>query len=434
MSNISSSARPGVRISLLSGLLVAVVASAEPSVASDVDLLIDKLVERGLLSQEDATQLISEMDQQRASIPEQSLDTPPARPIASGGSWVDRVKLKGDLRVRYQDESLDNAPEDDTILDISERERYRIRWRVGALADVTDNWEVGFGFASGGGDPRSTNQTLNGAFSTKDARLDYAYARYAPGNFFEMLAGKFKNPIWKPKDLLWDSDINPEGFAAPMTFQLSENINAFVTPAFLQITDDVTNSRKAGQMWALQGGVEWAVSDRVDVTFAPALYAFDNLEGTPGPIALSALSNSRDEDGNLIYEYDSVTLGGSVDISDVGRLGGVEVFGEFVNAFDPDDDNTGWLLGARIGRDKVKNRGEWQARYSYRRLERDAWPEFLPDSDFFFGATNVKGSELDLAYGIAKNVFLSMDYYFDAKFIGTDVEQDLIQLDLNLKW
>ena len=434
MTYVRSTSQSGVRISLLIALFTSVILISQPSLASDMDLLIDKLVDRGLLSKEDAAQLLSEMEQQKDTIPEQSLDAAPTPRPTGSSSWVDRIQLKGDLRVRYQDESLDNAPEDDSSLDISERERYRIRWRVGAVADVNDNWEVGFGFASGGGDPRSTNQTLNGSFSTKDARLDYAYARYAPGNFFELVAGKFKNPIWTPKDLLWDSDIRPEGFAAPMTFQLSENLNAFVTPAFLQITDDVTDSRDAAQMWALQAGVEWAASDRVDVTFAPAVYAFDNLEGTPGPISVSVASNSRDENGNLIYEYDAVTLGGSVNISDVGRLGSVQVFGEFVNAFDPDDDNVGWLVGGTVGQAKVRDWGDWRLRYGYRRLERDAWPEFLPDSDFFFGATNVKGSEIEFALGLAKNVYLEFDYYAGAKFMDSDVEQDLLQVDLNLKW
>ena len=87
-----------------------------------------------------------------------------------------------------------------------------------------------------------------------------------------------------------------------------------------------------------------------------------------------------------------------------------------------------------MGDAKVSNFGDWQLKYNYRRLEADAWPEFLSDSDFFFGATNVKGSEFEFIWGLAKGVNVSVDYYTAAKFIGSDLEQDLLQLDLNVKW
>ncbi|MFP6816541.1 MAG: putative porin, partial [Pseudomonadales bacterium] len=60
--------------------------------------------------------------------------------------------------------------------------------------------------------------------------------------------------------------------------------------------------------------------------------------------------------------------------------------------------------------------------------------EFLPDSDHLFGATNVKGSEFEFALGLADRVNVSVDYYSHAEFLGTDIAQDLLQIDLNLKW
>ena len=44
------------------------------------------------------------------------------------------------------------------------------------VAKPTDTTEVGLGMATGGDDPVSTNQTLGGGGSTKDVRLDLAYA------------------------------------------------------------------------------------------------------------------------------------------------------------------------------------------------------------------------------------------------------------------
>jgi hypothetical protein len=77
-------------------------------------------------------------------------------------------------------------------------------------------------------------------------------------------------------------------------------------------------------------------------------------------------------------------------------------------------------------------------RGNYRRLERDAWPDFLPHSSFYNGSTNAKGHELVLKFGIQKNINLTVDY-FKAEQIRLDAdnldrEQDWLAVDLNLKW
>ena len=85
----------------------------------------------------------------------------------SSTSWAEKVKWKGDFRYRYED--IDEDTKDD-------RQRHRIRARAALIAQATDNVEVGLGLATGGDDPVSTNQTLGGGGSTKDVRLDLAYA------------------------------------------------------------------------------------------------------------------------------------------------------------------------------------------------------------------------------------------------------------------
>jgi hypothetical protein len=431
---------------LLSALVFApLLALAVPVQAGEMDLLLGKLVAKGVLSEAEAREIKSEVAAETQPVvaamlvqkgPVQNLQVPV---VASGerakapARWADRVSLQGDLRVRYQDENLDNAP---TLggLDIDDQDRWRIRWRVGAVAEVNDQWQVGFGLASGGADGRSSNQTLRRGFSSGDARLDYAYTKYAATENIEVLAGKFKNPLWTPKDLLWDSDLRPEGIALPLRFTLTERVDAFFTPAYLVVSEDVAGSRKDASVLALQAGASFAVTDRVSVKLAPTYYNFSGLKGGPGPLALDVPSNARDGAGNLLNDYDALTLGAQMDIAATKLVSTVSVFGEWVSAFDSNDDDNGWLLGIAFGDAKVKGRGDWRFKYNYRRLEADAWPEFLADSDHFFGATNTKGSELEFAWGLARGVNLSLDYYSQAKFLGTDIEQDLLQLDLNLKW
>ncbi|HEO63873.1 MAG TPA: hypothetical protein ENN78_01220 [Candidatus Omnitrophica bacterium] len=63
------------------------------------------------------------------------------------------------------------------------------------------------------------------------------------------------------------------------------------------------------------------------------------------------------------------------------------------------------------GDSSVSDRGKWQIRYVYRLLERDAFLDSLPDSDSYDGDTNVKGHQISLTRGLAKNVTLGLTYH-----------------------
>ena len=418
-------------------LLLAVWASVHASLAGagEVDLLIEKLVTKGVLTPAEGVDLKAEIAREASAdviVVEDLAAATSASAKPAGGSLMDRINLKGDFRFRYQAEDLDGAT--GSALDIDEQDRWRIRWRAGVEVDLSERWETGFGFASGGTSARSSNQTLRRAFSRGDARLDYAYARYQASDNVALLGGKFKNPIWTPKDLLWDGDIRPEGIAMPVTFELTERASAFVTPAYFILSESVAGSRSDANLFALQAGADFDLSDTVALKLAPTYYGFSNLKGTPGPIGVDLPTNTRDADGNFADDYDALAVAGQLSFTGWDLVPKVTLFGEWITAFDPGDDDTGWLLGFSFGDAKVSGFGDWQFKYNYRRLEADAWPEFLTDSDAFFGATNTKGNELEFAWGVTKGVSLSLDYYTNFKFLGTDVEQDLLQLDLNIKW
>ncbi len=175
-----------------------------PSVsqAGEMDILVDKLVEKGILSPVEAQIILDETKQQVSKeLAEQKSYAAP--------SWTQKVKLKGDFRLRYQYERR-NA-------DTEGRTRGRYRFRLGGEGQVIDQFKVGFGLATGSDDPKSTNQTFSGdgsrTFGTPDIRLDYAFGEYQPLSNFKVAFGKFKRKpyLWAPTDMLWDSDINPEG-------------------------------------------------------------------------------------------------------------------------------------------------------------------------------------------------------------------------------
>jgi hypothetical protein len=321
-------------------------------------------------------------------------------------AWVQSIKLKGDFRYRYQ-------TEDDE--DNDKRSRHRIRLRTAVTAEPTDNWEVGFGLATGGDDPRSTNQTLSD-FGTGDIRLDYAYGTYAASDNVDITFGKIKNPLWMPKDLMWDGDIRPDGIAVPMEFKSSDNLTWFATPAYFVLGElrESKDDEDLESMLMLQAGMNAKVSDSVYVKGAASIYSFNEV--TPAESNTEMIESAYALDVECGYK-------GSLMFA---------VFGQYV-ASDADEEDTGYLIGFKFGDAKVKGLGDWQVKYNFRSLELNGFPDFLPDSDAMGGDTGIEGSEIELALGLAKNVSCGLDYYM-IEAIDGDAESNVLQLDMKLKF
>ena len=136
------------------------------SYAGEIDILLQKLVEKGVLTAGEARQIGAETKEQvKADIAEGKFSSLPA--------WVQNTKLKGDFRMRYQQDKKRNTA--------TENEKSRFRIRLGTESKVNDQTKVYFGLASGSSsDPRSTNQALQDSFAKKSLYIDYAYASYTP--------------------------------------------------------------------------------------------------------------------------------------------------------------------------------------------------------------------------------------------------------------
>ena len=136
---------------------------------------------------------------------------------AHATGWAERVAFYGDVRYRHE-QIRDDTLNDSGVRD-ADRYRDRIRARLNAQAQVTEDISVGIGFATvEGGDPRSSNQTLEDVFSRKSVDLDLAYFDWSFADWGHLIGGKMKQPFFKPgQSLFWDGDVNPEGLA--LTFE-----------------------------------------------------------------------------------------------------------------------------------------------------------------------------------------------------------------------
>ena len=171
--------KPTTKLALAaaSALAASVVAPSSAS-AQSVDTLLDKLVEKGVLTTKEAQVLREESDKDFTRAYQSKSGLP---------DWVTSLRLGGDVRLRY--DGIYQDPPAGTLPTFTDRNRIRYRLRVGVTATMQDDFEVGMRLTSAenkaaagatpAGDPISGNDTMTGNGSKKLVWIDLAYAKFA---------------------------------------------------------------------------------------------------------------------------------------------------------------------------------------------------------------------------------------------------------------
>jgi hypothetical protein len=438
--------KKGSLLLILSAFLFLGLFAGTKANAGEVDVLVNKLVEKGVLSPSEA-QIIG--DETKVQV---------AKELAQGQSlsvpdWTQRIKWGGDVRFRTQGDwgkpvttSNNNSG---NIKD--QRIRERVRGRFYMEGKVNDFTYAGTRFAGGDVKANSTNDTLDNYFNKKPVEFDQYYIRFdAPadmirtyGQYFSDLKlwlGKMPNPF-EYSELMWDSDINPSGIALQYA---SPDIKTSFLPAFNIYTNDsmfwldesaATNADPL--LFVGQIGLKTDTFGPLGTTlnFSAAMYNFSNLKGkTPASTTVSAGTNTRNTAGAYAYEYNVLDLLLQFDNTKIMDMDFPHGFyADFIHNPSAPENNSGALVGAYIGKKKIKVPGDWKARAEWRYTERDAIPDFMPDSDFYgFGTftgnftglnagnnglgkengTNGKGVNLAFEYQLFKNTALNFEYYW----------------------
>jgi len=421
---------------VMAGIIL--LAGAGVSSAGEIDLLLQKLVDKGVLTAGEAQALKTETQEKTK------------QEIAAGKysglpQWVQNTKLKGDLRLRYQfkGEKADNNVRKDTNIG-------RVRMRLGLESKVNEKLLAGIGLATNsGGDPRSTNITFgdkNGGYSSKmEVRLDYAYAKYSPFSEVTFLAGKMLLPdtLWEPTDLIWDTDITPEGGVIALNKKVGRADLFANAGTFFGVADTSTDADPT-MMYLAQTGVNYKFNDRVSAKAAVAMYDWANVQGKAFPTDSWYKSSNTKDAANTKWADDYNQLTPALEVSIVEpfkALGlGVEklkLFGEYVNNLAVSNDkNTGFAGGFQLGHDKIAKWGDWQFRYVYAMLEKDAVIDTTPDSDRYGGKTGMRSHEGSLTWGLSKNTYLGFDVYRSWNIMGNArrAPETLVQFDWNMKF
>ena len=419
--------------------------------AGETDVLIHKLVEKGVLTPNEAQILMDETKQDVAK--QNAKGTNEAIP-----SWVQTIKIKGDTRVRFEGIKDKQATSGSSTKYLTHE---RLRVRLGMEAKPNDLMKVGIGIATGkANDPRSRNITLgnstdattNGTTATgpdytpgsgKNILLDYAYAQYTPVKFATITAGKFQNPMWSPWDMIWKGDITPEGAAVQLNYPVNSDLSLFMnTLGFALRNPDAAGAKNTG-MYAVQPGVVWNITPTITMKSALAYYAFNNLRGNPKFSYSKGGNRLCDSSANYCNNYDSIQpsaeLGFQNPFGEI--LPYVSIFGDYIKNMSAHHltSTSGYDAGVKFGYEKVADWKQWQVRGAVSKLGKDAWVDAFTDSDRYQkGKTDTISYEGILEFGLGKNSSLVVDYYYSQMLlqqaVGGRLPEKLIQVDWNLKF
>lgn len=330
----------------------------------------------------------------------------------------DPLKFKGDLRYRHEaikkgDKKMDH--------------RHRIRMRFGAFSEIAETLELGFQIASGGGDPISTNQTLTPAFTKKPMTIDLAYFQYKVAGF-AIVGGKMKNPLFRPGDsqLIWDSDLTPEGITA--AYEITTDTFKLSALGLALWNADRKDDEKDSYILGGQARAH-AKFDDFTLCAAGGFYNFSKIKGYAALYENKAFGNTLDANELYVNDYNIVDAGLEVK----GKLGSLpfSIFGQLAFNMATDEEKTGFLAGFSIGETK-KSMG-WKLGYNFRSLQKDAVFGTYTDSDFIGASTGGTGHVVSAEFALTDKLVLGATVQRSTINDGNDTAYTRIQIDASIK-
>lgn len=362
-----------------------------------------------------------------------------------GADWAGKVAVKGDFRYRHEQIS-DETASAAGVQSAADRYRDRVRARVNVEAKATDSILVGIGIATTeGGDPRSSNQTLDGVFSRKSIDLDLAYFDWKFASWGNLIGGKMKQPFVKPgQSLFWDGDVNPEGLA--LTF----NRGMWFATGYNYWIDEVSGAENTVTADAHLAGAQLGARVPVGASTLVLGAHYYDLSAGQGRRGVffncSPTSNSCANGNTTIGPAGAGVLANDFEVA--------ELFAEFNTAFGAlpfqvwadvaenqatDDLNTAWAAGVKLG--AASNYRTWEVGAAYHAHEKDALFAQVVDSDFGGGFTDTEGFVFRAGYAPQKNWVINATYFLNMLNVdianaagATEVDYDRLQLDFNLKF
>ena len=454
--------------------VLAALAFATGASGQSADALIQKLIQKGVLTEQEGKDLLTESTTTN---------------LANKSKWkigdaVKNIELFGDLRFRYEYRGIDN-PQNLTGVTNNHtyyRERFRYAARFGLHGDMFDDFYFGLRLETSSnprspwvtfGDDTTGTGSLNTTPFAKNSdglAIGQAYVGWRPTDWFEFTVGKMPMPLYTTP-MIWDADINPEGAVEKLKVgtkyvDFFANFGQFI---YQDANPDLALPSSDTFMLAWQMGSEVKFTKDITLKVAPVLYYYTGVGHTnngTGAIGENQIYNGEGitnaNFNNVQYAATGVAQSGIVNQSalndlmvlevpaelnfKIGRLK-ARVFGDFAyNVYGEDraaaayasapriliDDGTGHLtpvgltksypaenkayqVGFALGNlglvyGQTSKKNTWEARAYWQHIEQYAVDVNLIDSDFFEGRANLEGFYTAFAYSFTDAVIGTVRY------------------------
>jgi hypothetical protein len=463
---------------MLITMAASLIAGAITARAQDAGALLDLLVKKRLITDQEAEEVRGELVKDVASTAagKLKLSTP-----------ITEIELYGDMRMRYEVRT-GQAGAPDTLTppgENTQRNRARYRLRLGLRGTLADDWFFGLRLETSS-NSRSTNVTFGdeasgGPFSkgSDGINVGQAYLGYKGFHDITLTAGRMPNPLITTS-MIWDADINPEGIAEQWkhTFNLSygggqtsaaaetskdgksvapllsepHKISIDVFANFAQFIYDDSNPEDPVGPRSVTGGklvpntdafmLAWQIGAKVNFTkdiylqFAPTLYNYTGA-GDSFNVFFSGDPNFRNNANPPVIVARNQTGINSLLVFDMPaefgwKIGEIpmRIFGDFATNFEGDarataaghpdkgDQRYAYQIGLGIG--KIKQKHDWQLEAFYQHVEQFAVDPNLVDSDLFDSRVNMEGFAVRGGYALSDAVTFNLTYGY-----GEQIDRDL---------
>jgi polyhydroxyalkanoate synthesis regulator phasin len=400
--------------SLLASALIGLTSAA---FAQDSGPLLDLLVKKGVINDQEAENLRAELVKDFAA------NTSAGK--LNLASTLTELRLSGDVRARFESRTGE-LPSGDH----QERDRFRYRFRTSLTGKLVNDWSFGVRLETASGS-RSSNVTMGDDSAANTSPFHKAsdglyvgqvYLTYTPSPLFNVTVGRMPNPL-NTTLMVWDGDINPEGLAEQFKYRDGNNEFSATLGQFLYSSGDkqnifgatsATNPSKDMGLLAWQGGYKLYLEGATKYFLVtPTLYTYvrssqnaaafrDNFSATANQTAVNNLTVVE-----IPAEFDWL-LGGvpARAYADVAiNLDGKARAKKFGNP-ELDNQNKAYTVGFQYG--KAANKGEWDARIFYQSVQAFALDPNLVDSDIFDSRTNMQGIVVGGDYALGGATMLTV--------------------------
>ncbi len=321
----------------------------------------------------------------------------------------ENLSLFGDVRFRLETDDRENG---------SERDRARIRARLGVRYTVDDNWSMRIRLATGANSANSSHQTM-GNGGSENFGLDQAFIQY-DRNAVNGKFGKVATDYWAASEVVFDGDAQDEG--AQLGYKLGPvDLHAGY---FIETEANWENGPSGNQDDASYGTFQAIYSQPVGDM---------KLKVAAGMVKLSAASYASNKHTSV-----SAQLKG-----EKWRIAADYVKGDPEGVGTNDSEDTAIVVQGRYQvTDKIGLRLYHYTVQAYSVPGDGAWSQDNFPNPGSAGVTNFKGIRAQVDIKVASNVGLDIRYYDMEPETKTGIlpvdactdERERVQMNLNVKF